>query len=201
MFARSHGTIRVSTDSRTSDDMESRRCVILGMIGLLLFGCSSSRPPAESSTNETRSPVLALSSLRLQKSVVVPRSNFCAVVWSEAWGHVLSDPTNACIVTNGNVRTVGWNPVLDSPITNYIVGWAYGSITNLVPDSNIQWTNVGLQTNLTFIVSPITTNYGLIFLQGSTDLVNWSDLSLTPYLRITNGDGGPLPWQFFRSRT
>lgn len=48
-------------------------------------------------------------------------------------------------------------------------------------------------------VAPPT--FGLIFLQGSTNGVNWVDLTGTPYLRLTNGAGGPLPWQWFRSRT
>lgn len=47
--------------------------------------------------------------------------------------------------------------------------------------------------------APIPT-YGLLFNQGSTDMVNWVDLTPQPFLRLTNGSGGPLPWQFFRSR-
>jgi hypothetical protein len=43
--------------------------------------------------------------------------------------------------------------------------------------------------------------YGLLFIQGSTDLTAWVDLTPQPFLRLTNGFGGPLSWQWFRSRT
>lgn len=85
--------------------------------------------------------------------------------------------------------------------TNYVLGWSRSQITNQVPDSNISWTNCGLATSQTFyVVAPVPT-YGLVFLQASTNGAGWYDLTPAPYLRLTNGAGGPLIEQFFRSRT
>lgn len=42
--------------------------------------------------------------------------------------------------------------------------------------------------------------YGLLFNQGTSNGVTWVDLTPTPFLRLTNAQGGPLPWQWFRTR-
>jgi hypothetical protein len=57
-----------------------------------------------------------------------------------------------------------------------------------------------MNTTQSFFVVPPTTVYGLIFIQASTNGVDFYDLTPDPYLRLTNGQG-VLPWQWFRSRT
>jgi hypothetical protein len=135
--------------------------------------------------------------------VVVPATNkpICAVAWSQNIFGIYSDPTNACISTNGNQRWASWGRVPDA--TNYVLAWSRNPITNLVPDASLQSTNTGTNTAVTFFISPTVTEYGLIFIQGSTNGPSgpFYDLTNIPYLRLTNDGVNPLPWQWFRSRT
>lgn len=130
-----------------------------------------------------------------------PLTNLCAAVWAQGSNGVFSNPTNVCILTNAsmNTGTAWWDPVLG--VTNYVLGWSRFPITNLYPGTNILWTNTGLATTQTFSVVPVIPMYGLLFIQGSSNLVDFYDLSPTPFVRFTNGAGGPVPWQYFRSRT
>lgn len=128
-------------------------------------------------------------------------TNLCVVVWAQSAQGVFSDPTNVCILTNAsmNTGTAWWDPV--PGVTNYVLGWSRFPITNVYPGTNILWTNTGLATTQMFSVVPVIPMYGLLFIQASSNLVDFYDLSPTPFVRFTNGAGGPVPWQYFRSRT
>lgn len=121
--------------------------------------------------------------------VVPTQTNYtiCAVVWAQDTNGIFSDPTNACLSTNGNTRSAWWGPSTTSSVTNYTFTWSFSQITNQVPDTNIVSTNLGLATNYTFQVFASVPVYNLFFLQSSSNLAGWTDLSNTPYLRVTNG--------------
>lgn len=128
-------------------------------------------------------------------------TNLCVVAWSQSANGVFSDPTNVCIITNANHNTVTvrWDNV--DTATNYVLGWSRLPITNLYPGTNILCTNTGLATTQTFSVVPVIPMYGFLFIQGSSNLVDFYDLSPIPFVRFTNGAGGEVPWKYFRSRT
>jgi len=122
--------------------------------------------------------------------------------------------------------TLAWDPSPSPGIASYKVYWGISNrfytnsvsagsattltVSNLASSATYYFAATAMDTNGVEsdfsgeairgpIVPPLT--YGLLFIQGSTNGTTFYDLSSTPYLRLTNGLGGPLGWQWFRSRT
>lgn len=187
---------------------EVTRRLLDGSRLLLLIALTGAGSPRDAANKVTKTaapkiPITQIVPAFSLPSITTPpnNTNLCVVVWSQATNGIYSIPTNVCVSTNWNGFSAWWIPVAGwPPVTNYVVGWSVNKpITNDFPSTNITFANVGLATNFSIQFQPPT--YGLIFLQGSTNLTDFYDLSSTPYLRLTNGAGGTLPWQWFRSRT
>lgn len=174
---------------------------------LWLWGCQS-QPKVKAAKPILELPpvpvALSMKASTVSGFVSIRNTNLCAVVWAQNSDGTFSNPTNVCVVVSNNEAIASWDPpppLTNCVITNYVLGWSRSAITNVLPASNIQWTNTGLSTMQTFLIVQRAPMYGLIFLQASTNGLDFYDLTITPYLRLTNGTGGLLPWQWFRSRT
>lgn len=167
------------------------------LILIALTGAGSPRDAANKVT-KTAAPksISVLPSFSLP--AVVPTTNTVTLAWDASTSasvlgyKIYYGPSSRTYTNSVDVLNV-LTTAIERPhgSTNYYAVTAY-DLNDVESDYS---TEVSLAP-----VRPIPT-YGLIFLQASTNGTTFYDLSSMPYLRLTNGAGGPLPWQWFRSRT
>lgn len=179
---------------------EVTRRLLDGSRLLLLIALTGAGSPRDAANKVTKiaepKSISVLPSFSLP-SVVVP-TNTVTLAWdastsASALGYKVYYGAASRAYTNSiDVRNV-LTAAVERPrgSTNYYAVTAY----NLDDVESFYSSEVSIAPS---IPAPV---YGLIFLQASTNGTTFYDLSSMPYLRLTNGAGGPLPWQWFRSRT
>lgn len=150
------------------------------------------------------------------------------MIWQVLWIFVLGTGEHLNLPPLPNpltpTITLSWNPSPSPDVTGYKVyqGLDAGTYTSSIDVGNVTNVTIPMPTGTNYFAAtaysgtgiesdfsneavfapgqPIPV-YGLLFNQGSTNGVTWVDLTPTPFLRLTNAQGGPFPWQWFRSRT